>query len=70
MDTPQLVSRIKKPVVIFAGSADTTVANLIEKAETAVDGEQSRLVVIDGADHFFRDLYSEDVADQIAEILE
>ncbi|MGD2117251.1 MAG: alpha/beta hydrolase [Chromatiales bacterium] len=70
MNTPSLIGRINKPVVIFAGSADTTVANLIEKTEAVVDGDKSQLVVIDGADHFFRDLYSEDVADQMVEMLE
>lgn len=68
MDTPRLLSRIGVPVVVFAGTADTSVAGLIEKTQPLADGEKIRLEVIDGADHFFRDLYSEDIADVVAEL--
>lgn len=70
MDTTNLLGSINYPVTVFAGSADTTVKDLIPKAESKVDGEKSKLVVIDGADHFFRDLYSEEIVEAIAEELE
>lgn len=70
MDTTNLISSINYPLTIFAGSADTTVKDLIPKAESKVDGEKSKLVVIDGAGHFFRDLYSEEIVEAIAEELE
>jgi len=70
MDTTSLISSISYPLTIFAGSADTTVKDLITKAESKVDGEKSKLVVIDGAGHFFRDLYSEEIVEAIAEELE
>lgn len=66
-DTPHVVSRIKAPVLVVAGSADTVVHDLIAKMEPLADGDHIKLEVIDGADHFFRDLYLEDVADLIAE---
>jgi len=69
MDTPHLVPRIKVPVVVFAGSEDQVVKGLIGKMEPIADGERVRLMVIDGADHFFRDLFSEDIADTLAEAL-
>ena len=62
-DTPSLLARIDRPVMVFAGSADDVVDGLIEKTEAVADGERIQLEVIDGAGHFFRDLYSEDVAD-------
>lgn len=43
------------------------VAGLIEKTAPLADGEKIELVVLDGADHFFRDLYSEEIADVLAE---
>lgn len=46
---------------------DKAVKGLIEKAQPLADGEHIQLEVTDGADHFFRDRYSEDIADVIAE---
>ena len=68
-DTPHLIPRIEAPVLVFAASEDSAVEGLVEKTEPLADGERVRLDVIEGADHFFRDLYSEDVADGIAEAL-
>jgi len=69
MDTPQVIPRIPVPVLVIAGSQDTVVAGLIDKMQPLADGDKVRLEVIDGADHFFLDLYSEEVADLIAETL-
>ena len=69
MDTPVLITQIKVPVTVFAGTEDTVVQGLIDKVEPLADGERVTLVVIDGADHFFRDLYAEDIADTIAQSL-
>jgi pimeloyl-ACP methyl ester carboxylesterase len=69
-DTPRLIPGIPVPVMVFAGTEDTVVPDLIEKVEPLADGERVTLVVIDGADHFFRDLYAEDIADAIAEALD
>ncbi len=68
-DTPRLIRGIKAPVVVFAGSADDVAPDLIPKMRPLTDGDQVRLVVLDGAGHFFRDLYSEDIADIVAELL-
>jgi alpha/beta superfamily hydrolase len=56
-------------VLVIAGTEDTAVRGLPEKVEPLADGERIQLLVIDGADHFFRDLYSEDIADTVAELL-
>lgn len=69
MDTPRLIPRIRAPVTVFAGSEDSVVEGLIGEVEPLVDNERVSLVVIDGADHFFRDLYAEDIADTVAETL-
>ncbi len=63
MNTPSLVESIDKPVLVIAGSADTVVVNLPQKMAKVAEREMVRFEVIEGADHFFRDLYAEDLAD-------
>ena len=69
MDSPSLIPGINSPVLIIAGSEDTAVKGLPEKVGPLADGDRVQLMVVDGADHFFRDLYSEDIADAVAELL-
>jgi pimeloyl-ACP methyl ester carboxylesterase len=63
MDTPTVIAEIDKPVQVFAGSADTVVKGLEKKMETAAQRDNVGFTTLDGADHFFRDLYAEDLAD-------
>lgn len=69
MDTPHLLPLLKVPVTVFAGTEDTVVEGLIGEMEPLADGKQITLVKIDGADHFFLDLYSDEIADVVAEKL-
>ncbi len=62
MDTPSLIRQLTKPVLVFAGSEDTVVAGLAEAME-GIDQPNVRFEMIDGADHFFRDLYAEELGD-------
>jgi len=64
LDTPSLLPRVTVPTLIIAGSADQTVHDVPERSREHLDAD-TRLLVVDGADHFFRDLYAEDVADAI-----
>ena len=64
MDTPTLVPKIHKPVLVFVGSADEVVAGLQEAMTPLAESGAIELEVIDGADHFFRDLYAEDLVDR------
>jgi pimeloyl-ACP methyl ester carboxylesterase len=68
-DTPTVLFFIKKPVLVFTGSEDTVVPDLPEKMEPLSEAANIRWEVIEGADHFFRDLYAEDVADISVEFL-
>lgn len=68
-NTPSLLTKIKQPVLVFAGSADTTVKDLDKKVAPYLKKGKVDLSVIDGAGHMFRDLYAEDVVDQIVEYL-
>ena len=69
MDTPTLLRQIAKPVLVFAGSADTVVEGLTEKMARLEGQENVALEVIEGADHFFLDLYAEELADSAAEFI-
>jgi pimeloyl-ACP methyl ester carboxylesterase len=68
-DTPSLLPRIAVPTVIVAGSADEVVPDVPQRATAHLD-DDTRLVVVDDADHFFRDLFAEDVADAIEALLQ
>lgn len=68
MDTPTLLAQINKPLLVFAGSEDTVVKGLSEKME-GLDRENVSFELIDGADHFFLDLYAEELADMAAEFI-
>jgi alpha-beta hydrolase superfamily lysophospholipase len=70
MDTPTVVGTIDKPVLVFAGSADKVVTGLAKKMETVSERDTVQFEVIDGADHFFRDLYAEDLADIALDFIE
>ena len=68
-DTPSVLPAIAKPTIVFVGSEDTVVAGLEARVAPIADDEQLKLVVMDGADHFFRDLYAEEIVEIIAEEL-
>jgi alpha/beta superfamily hydrolase len=53
-----------------AGSEDDVVEGLVEAVQPLADGERVNLIVLDGADHFFRDLYAEEIADAVQTLLE
>lgn len=69
MDTPALLSDIKVPLLVVAGTEDDVVPGLVEKVGPQADGERLRLLVLDGADHFFRDLYAEEIGDAVQSLL-
>ncbi len=68
-DTPSVLPALHKPTIVFAGSEDKVNPPLEAKAAAVADGEKVKLFVIDGADHFFRDLYAEELVEIIVEEL-
>lgn len=65
-DTPSLLPKIAKPVLVAVGSRDTVVPDLPARVRPLADGKKVTYVEIAEADHFFADLYGEDLADAIA----
>ncbi len=68
-DTASLAASLEAPVLVIAGSKDNVVGDIASKFAPYV-GEKLQFVMVEGADHFFLDLYMEDVADAVAEFLE
>ena len=58
------------PVLVIGGSEDTVVPDIESDFESLADQENLTVEVIDGADHFFRDLYADDVATMIVDLIE
>jgi len=68
-DTAYLIPKIPKPVLVFAGTEDNAVKGLEAAVKPLADDSKVKLVVMDGADHFFRDLYAEDVVETTLEFI-
>ncbi len=61
---PNLMKEAKKPTLFIAASEDNRMPDLNRLVKPFVDGERTRLVIIEGAGHFFLDLYSDDAVEQ------
>ncbi len=68
MDTPTLLKKAVKPTLVIIGSADTVVADLQEKMEQVGNDHVSTYVVED-ADHFFLDLFAEELVEAAVEFI-
>jgi len=70
-DTAALVAQLKTSVLVLAASKDSVVTDVVPSFAVLAEksGGRVRLEVIEDADHFFRDLLAEDVADHIAEFV-
>ena len=68
---PTNVAKISDiPVLVIGGSEDKVVPNIESDFESLSDQQNLMVEVIDGADHFFRDLYADDAATLIVELIE
>jgi len=65
-DAPEQLGRIPRPVLLVLAGAEDVVRNLPEKLANAAKPAGYKAIVIDGADHFFKDLYVDDLADAVA----
>lgn len=64
-NTPSLLPKIHKPMLIVVGSEDDVVADLPAKLE-GVKQDNLTVETVEGADHFFLDLYADDLAEKVA----
>jgi pimeloyl-ACP methyl ester carboxylesterase len=68
-DTPSLLKKIKKPTLVLVASEDQVVPELAQRLASVKGIKQLTIKTIDGADHFFMDLYNEDVASAIRDFM-
>jgi pimeloyl-ACP methyl ester carboxylesterase len=68
-DTPYLLPKISKPVLVFAATEDQVVKGLDQKLAPVAEAGSIELEVMDGADHSFRDLYAEDLVERAIEFI-
>lgn len=68
-NSPDLFAQIDEPLLVIAGSEDTVVKGLVEQARKLPGDGKNRLIVIEGADHFFRDLYAEELVEGLMEFI-
>jgi pimeloyl-ACP methyl ester carboxylesterase len=65
LDTPYLIPGIRKPLLIVIAGNDEVVVGYRDKFAPFVDGQRVQMKVVEGAGHFFRDLYADDAVDAI-----
>jgi pimeloyl-ACP methyl ester carboxylesterase len=70
LNTPDLLTDISRQTLIIAASEDKVIRDLVSQIQKRPTLDHVKLEVVDGAGHFFRDLYGEDLSDLIVEFLE
>ena len=63
--TPDIIRTLNVPVDVYLGSEDEIAAWRAEDLAGSEDQQHIQLITIDGADHFFRDLYLDDVVEDL-----
>jgi pimeloyl-ACP methyl ester carboxylesterase len=68
MDTLDLLGGIRRPTLVIAGTLDTVTPGIPARMRGKTGGHVT-LEVIDGADHFFRDLIADEVAEFVVKFV-
>ncbi len=69
-DTRKLIRDSKLPTLVVTGSEDETTPGLEQAYQPLAAQANVELLSIDGADHFFRDLYADELVEAAMEFLE
>ncbi len=69
LDTPYLLSQIKKPTLVIVAAKDELVVGLDKKVAPLADGQRVQMKILDDADHFFRDLNADEAVEAIQAFL-
>ncbi len=69
MDTPTLLEQAVKPTLVIIGSADQVVADLTAKMKK-VNNKQVSSYIIEDSDHFFLDLFAEELVEVVVEFMQ
>ena len=68
-DTPTVIPKIAKPTLLVIASEDKVNPLMHDAAKPFVQSGKIEIAVVDGAGHFFRDLYADDLADAMEEFI-
>jgi len=68
-NTPELLATAAQPVLIFQGTDDSLAQGFIAQEALVEKNPLITVQWLDGADHFFRDLYTDDIVDAMLEWL-
>lgn len=69
-DTPTVIAETTTPTLVVIGSEDTVVADLPERMAALAPNPGLTVVTIDGADHFFRDFFADDIVEAMLEFMQ
>ena len=69
LNTAELLKNIDLPTLVVSGTDDRVSPN-IGAAAARLNKSNISLLEVEGADHFFRDLYADDIVDAIIELME
>ena len=64
-DAPSLLAKLPRPVLVVVAGGDEVVTDLPARLQALPKSDRLHIVTVDGADHFFKDLYGEDLADAV-----
>ena len=65
VDALELVQGLSMPVIVIAGSDDPLTTELGPQAAALAEAGEIEFFTVDGADHFFRDLYAYDAVEAV-----
>ena len=65
VDTPYLIPKLRQPTLVLVAGSDEVVPGLAQKMTQIADGLRVKMKIIDGADHTFRDIYTDEAVDAI-----
>ena len=65
VDALDLVAELSLPTIVIAGSEDPLTTSLAPEGEALARAGRITFVNVDGADHFFRDLYAYDTVEAV-----
>ncbi len=66
-DTPTIIKQLKLPVRVYLGSEDSISNQFAKEIKTIKLHKNTVIKTIEGSDHFFRDLYLEDIVEDVLE---
>jgi alpha-beta hydrolase superfamily lysophospholipase len=69
-NTPDLLANTERPVLVFEGSEDPMAKDFAAQTEKFAANKLVTVLWIEGSDHFFRDLYIDDVVEHTLQWLQ